>query len=257
MKKDNDEVLAGKIAYVPVQACTPSGVPAYMLTAGPFFFIQTPKAVLIIEPDEGQARRIYERTAFQGSETVLVRESVGHYEDDTLVVDTIGLNGKNFLDLYRTPHSEKLHVVERFNSSTAARGWKSSPRSKIRTPSFNLGRRCCVLSASRRPDTRRFAAKAISRSSITESRSTKPRISERRCRRSESRLPLCRRLKRPAGEVCFPHPAILMAKADVAPIGLGRLGLDPELPLARRRSYRGRAAMVLSTPRGGSIRTVL
>src|SRR5262249_2599772 len=41
-------------------------------------------------------------------------ESVGHYEGDTLVVDTIGLNDKTFLDNFRTPHSDKLHVVERW-----------------------------------------------------------------------------------------------------------------------------------------------
>ena len=41
-------------------------------------------------------------------------ESVGHYEGDTLVVDTIGQTTKSFVDLYRTPHSEQLHVVERF-----------------------------------------------------------------------------------------------------------------------------------------------
>jgi len=115
MKKDNDEVLAGKIAYVPVQSCTPSGVPAYMLTAGPFYFIQTAKAVLILEPDEGQARRIYLNVAHaKDAKPSWYGDSVGHYEDDTLVVDTIGLNGRTFVDLYRTPHSEKLHVVERF-----------------------------------------------------------------------------------------------------------------------------------------------
>ena len=41
-------------------------------------------------------------------------ESVGHYEADTLVVDTIGLNARTFLDNYRTPHTEKLHVVEHY-----------------------------------------------------------------------------------------------------------------------------------------------
>jgi hypothetical protein len=39
---------------------------------------------------------------------------VGHYEGDTLVVDTIGLNDRTFLDNYRTPHTQKLHVVERY-----------------------------------------------------------------------------------------------------------------------------------------------
>jgi len=42
-------------------------------------------------------------------------ESVGHYEGDTLVVDTIGLNTKTVVDSFRTPHTEKLHVVERWH----------------------------------------------------------------------------------------------------------------------------------------------
>ena len=41
-------------------------------------------------------------------------ESVGHYEGDELVVDTIGLNDRTFVDNYRTPHTEQIHVVERF-----------------------------------------------------------------------------------------------------------------------------------------------
>src|SRR5262249_39077785 len=42
-------------------------------------------------------------------------ESIGHYEGDTLVVDTIGLTTKTFVDNYQTPHTDKLHVVERFH----------------------------------------------------------------------------------------------------------------------------------------------
>jgi hypothetical protein len=43
-------------------------------------------------------------------------ESIGHYENaNTLVVDTIGLSTKlSYIDNFRTPHSAKLHVVERF-----------------------------------------------------------------------------------------------------------------------------------------------
>ena len=41
-------------------------------------------------------------------------ESVGHYQGDELVVDTIGLNDKTFVDNYRTPHTDQIHVVERF-----------------------------------------------------------------------------------------------------------------------------------------------
>jgi hypothetical protein len=41
-------------------------------------------------------------------------ESIGHYEGDTLVVDTIGLNTVTFVDGYRTPHTTQEHVIERF-----------------------------------------------------------------------------------------------------------------------------------------------
>ena len=42
-------------------------------------------------------------------------ESIGHYENGTLIVDTVGLATKNsYIDNFRTAHTEKLHVVERF-----------------------------------------------------------------------------------------------------------------------------------------------
>jgi hypothetical protein len=44
-------------------------------------------------------------------------ESVGHYEGDELVVDTIGLSAKTDADNYGTPHTADLHVVERFKVS--------------------------------------------------------------------------------------------------------------------------------------------
>jgi hypothetical protein len=44
MKKDNDEVLAGKIAFTPSQSCMPSGVPGFLALGGnqnPYWFLQT------------------------------------------------------------------------------------------------------------------------------------------------------------------------------------------------------------------------
>jgi len=47
-------------------------------------------------------------------------ESIGHYENgDTLVVDTIGLNDRSFIDNYRTPHTTRLHVIERWRLTDA------------------------------------------------------------------------------------------------------------------------------------------
>ena len=115
MKKDNDEVLAGKIAFTARQSCRPAGVPNYMLFGGPFYFVQTPKEVLILFEGDQQVRRVYlDVPHSKNPKPSWYGESVGHYEGDTLVIDTIGLNAKTVVDNYRTPHTEKLHVTERW-----------------------------------------------------------------------------------------------------------------------------------------------
>jgi hypothetical protein len=40
-------------------------------------------------------------------------DSVGHWEGDTLVEDTIGLNNRTWVDGFGTPHTDEIHVVER------------------------------------------------------------------------------------------------------------------------------------------------
>jgi hypothetical protein len=117
MKKDNDEVLAGKIAYTPRSSCMPSGVPAFMSYSrfDPIHFVQTPTQVLMIFSGDHQVRHVYlDVPHSENPKPSWYGEWVGHYEGDTLVVDTIGQNTKTFVDNYRTPHTERLHVVERW-----------------------------------------------------------------------------------------------------------------------------------------------
>ena len=118
MRKDIDELLAGKkSAFTPQSSCVPAGVPFFMGYGGPdpLVFLQTAKQVWIAWREDNQTRRIYMDVPHSASlKPSWYGESVGRYEGDTLVVDTIGLNDKTFVDVYRTPHSEKLHVVERW-----------------------------------------------------------------------------------------------------------------------------------------------
>jgi hypothetical protein len=116
MKKDNDEVLAGKIAYTARSSCRPAGVPGFMLFGvQPVFFVQSPKEVLMIYSGDQQVRHVYLDVPHSANpKPSWYGESVGHYEGDALVVDTIGLNDRTSVDNYRTPHSEKLHVAERW-----------------------------------------------------------------------------------------------------------------------------------------------
>jgi hypothetical protein len=119
MKRDNEEVLAGKIPFMARERCYPGGVPEWNIfrrVAAPMvFFVQTPKEVVMIWRGDSQFRHVYMNVAH--SKTVKPSwygESVGRYEGDTLVVDTVGLNTKTFVDNYRTPHTDKLHVIERY-----------------------------------------------------------------------------------------------------------------------------------------------
>jgi hypothetical protein len=115
LKKTNDEVLAGKPMWSRSARCWATGVPAFLLTpAQPMFFVQTPQQVTMIAQHDNDVRRIYLNVPHSANpKPSWYGESVGHYEGDTLVIDTIGLNDKTFIDNFRTPHSEKLHVTER------------------------------------------------------------------------------------------------------------------------------------------------
>ena len=118
MKKDIDEILAGKkSAFTAQSSCVPAGVPFFMGYGGPdpIVFLQTPKEVWMIWTEDNQLRRVYMNVPHsKNPKPSWYGESVGHYEGDTLVIDTIGQNDKTVVDIYRTPHTQKLHVVERW-----------------------------------------------------------------------------------------------------------------------------------------------
>ena len=128
MQESNEEVLTGKrgLPFAAQSVCYPGGVPGQLLTpAEPFYFIQKPEEVWMIWQRDHMVRRIY--LTDKHSETVKPSwfgESIGHYENDgTLVIDTIGLSAQNsYLDWYRTPHTEKEHVVERFRLINGGNG---------------------------------------------------------------------------------------------------------------------------------------
>jgi hypothetical protein len=116
MRRANDEVLAGKVALTARSSCRPASVPGFMLyVANPVFFMHTPKQVNMIFSGDQQVRRVYLNVPHSTNpKPSWYGESVGHYEDDAMVVDTIAIDKRTFVDNYRTPHTEKLHVTERW-----------------------------------------------------------------------------------------------------------------------------------------------
>ena len=127
MQATNEEVLSGRMAipFASQSRCWPGGVPGQLLFLEPVYFLQTPNEVWMVWQRDHFTRRIYlTDTHSENVKPSWFGESIGHYEGgDTLVVDTIGLAaGKyHYIDSFRTPHTEKLHVIERFTISQDGR----------------------------------------------------------------------------------------------------------------------------------------
>jgi hypothetical protein len=116
MKKDNDGVLAGKFAFTARSSCQAAGVPGFdVMLGGALFILQSPSEVTMVFSGNAETRHIYLNVPHTANATPSwYGDSVGRYEGDTLVVDTVGLNDRTFIDNYRTPHTDKLHVSERW-----------------------------------------------------------------------------------------------------------------------------------------------
>ena len=116
----NDEILEGKrqVPFLAQSRCWPGGVPGQLIYPfEPLYFIQTPTEVWMMWQRDHMVRRVLLNVKHSVHvEPSWFGESVGHYENgNTLVVDTVGLSTHlSFIDNFRTPHSEKEHVVERF-----------------------------------------------------------------------------------------------------------------------------------------------
>jgi hypothetical protein len=119
----------------------PGGVPGFHLFGfQPLYFVQTPREVVLVYSSDEQVRHVYLDVPHSANpKPSWYGDLVGHYEGDTLVVDTIGMNDKTFIDAYRTPHTEKLHVVERFRMVDGGKAMqvRITPYAAIQAQSFD------------------------------------------------------------------------------------------------------------------------
>ena len=118
-KANLDALMGGAVRSQPtsVSRCRPAGVPgALLLRLQPMYVVQTPKEVLFLYQSDHQVRHIYMDVPHSADVTPSwYGDSVGHYEGDTLVIDTVGVTTKVPVDFYFTPHTDKIHVVERYH----------------------------------------------------------------------------------------------------------------------------------------------
>jgi len=95
--------------------CFPPGVPRIYLQPFPMEIIQSPGRVLMIYEFSHYIRQIWTDGRKHNTDlgATWMGDSIGKWEGDTLVVDTIGFNDKTWLDRGGHPHSDQLHVTER------------------------------------------------------------------------------------------------------------------------------------------------
>jgi hypothetical protein len=100
----------------PNLACLPHGIPRLMFVPLPMQIFQVPDMVLIYEEAGNQLRQIHlNRDHRNDLDPTYNGDSVGKWEGETLVVDTIGFNDVTWLDHVGLPDSDALHVVERIH----------------------------------------------------------------------------------------------------------------------------------------------
>jgi hypothetical protein len=117
VKKYGELSMAGVTYGNPANQCWPEPVPFIFKHFG-MVMLQQPHQVTILYSEDHEVRRVRMNQPHPAQITPSwYGDSVGHYEGDMLVIDTVGTKTDRpfaMIDLYGTPFTEKLHVVERY-----------------------------------------------------------------------------------------------------------------------------------------------
>ncbi|PWU02003.1 MAG: hypothetical protein C5B51_21730 [Terriglobia bacterium] len=118
-KDSNDPVNPTTLNTV---GCFPPGTPRIYLQPFPMEIIQTPGRLMLFYEFNHFIRQIWTDGRPHNTDlgNTWFGDSIGKWEGDTLVVDTIGINDKSWIDRAGHPHSDQLHVVERMKRTDAA-----------------------------------------------------------------------------------------------------------------------------------------
>jgi hypothetical protein len=145
VKKFGEMSLAGVGFPSPRNQCWPGGVP-FVFTSGAIQILQQPDKIAILYNYDHQVRHVRLNQSHPADVTpTWYGDSVGRYEGDTLVIDTVGIKVGPFatVDWYGTPHTEALHVVERYrliDYEAAKEGWERDAKENWRAqppPNYN------------------------------------------------------------------------------------------------------------------------
>jgi hypothetical protein len=119
LQKNQAGLKTGSIVDKARKVCIPDGVPRVLATPYPFEIFQVPQGqITMIHELNHQLRVIALDRPLPKYEDLVAflnynGQSVGHWEGDTLVIQTIGFNDETFLDASGTPHSDEMVTTER------------------------------------------------------------------------------------------------------------------------------------------------
>ncbi len=113
-KAAKDADARGQPLFTDYVQCLPDGMPAMMMGMFPMEVLQTPGQVTVIQEAYNQVRRVYlneKQIPLEDAEPGYWGHSVGHWEGETLVIDTVGI--KPNVKFRGAPHSDQLRIRER------------------------------------------------------------------------------------------------------------------------------------------------
>ena len=116
------QTAAGKVIFDPGALCLPSGMPRMMNMTYGMELLQTRGQVTITSEYGAMSRRIWtdgrEHPPADELDPSYAGHSIGHWEKDVLVVDTVGLRGDTLIDQSGLMHSDKMRLTERWFQET-------------------------------------------------------------------------------------------------------------------------------------------
>jgi hypothetical protein len=106
----------GRHELDPMTHCFPAGPTRLMSDQNPFEIIQSSRRVMIFSETNHEVRQIWMdgRKHPNDIDVTWNGDSIGHWEGDALVADTVGFHEETWLDGAGRGHSDKLHLIERF-----------------------------------------------------------------------------------------------------------------------------------------------
>jgi hypothetical protein len=117
VKKFGEISLAGVTYPNPANQCWPEPVP-FLFKHMAMEMLQLPHQVVMLFSEDHEVRHVRLNQSHPEHVTPSwYGDAVGHYEGDTLVIDTVGIKADRpfaMVDLFGTPYTDKLHVVERY-----------------------------------------------------------------------------------------------------------------------------------------------